>query len=576
MRVPRNDRGVGAARPALADVSPWLVAAVFVPVYLGATLLGYAFYLTPRSVSVFWPASGVFVAALLVTRPSAWLALVPLSAACEWLAARIVADAGPVGFIGGSSQLEALIGVVLVRWTVGPRPDVSATRDLLRLVGAAVLLGPAIGALVGATLFVRHQPDVSFVSAWQVWWCADALGVLVVAPALLAWTTPPARRRPRAGRTETVAALLVLVAASWLVLGREPAPYRSLLDFPYVMFPLLLWIAFRLDTRGVTLGLLALALLAVGFADRECGPFVLTAGATIQANVLAIQAFLAAAAVSSLLLHASVTDRRRAHRARLDLQRSLLQLERLETLGHLAGTVAHDFANDLTVILSHADLLSQRDDLDARGRRAAEEIAQAAERSSKLVEQLLVVGRRQVQARVLLDPNALVRGLEETIRRVIGREIDLRLSYGSRGRIFSDGGQLEQALLNLVLNARDAMPAGGTLTIATRDAVLEEPPVPGLAHGPFVVIEVTDDGTGIPDEVLKHAFEPFFTTKPVGRGTGLGLASVFGVVRQHGGWIDVDTEVGAGTTFAVHLPRAEDERPGAPSAAGEGADTGSS
>ncbi len=241
------------------------------------------------------------------------------------------------------------------------------------------------------------------------------------------------------------------------------------------------------------------------------------------------------------------------------LQRELQQAQRMEAVGRLAGGVAHDFNNVLTAIQSYThfilDDLSPSDPLRAD----AEEIRTAAIRAAGLTRQLLAFSRRQVLQPRVLDLGAVVGGMEGMLARLIGEDVELAFSCDPQlGRVQADPGQVEQVVLNLAVNARDAMPDGGHLSLE-----LENDGGPGPES--WVVLRVADTGTGIPEDVLPHVFEPFFTTKETGRGTGLGLSTVYGIVAQSGGRIDVRSEPGAGTTFEVRLPRvdleAEEEAP---------------
>src|SRR6204780_3426001 len=268
----------------------------------------------------------------------------------------------------------------------------------------------------------------------------------------------------------------------------------------------------------------------------------------------------------------SDTGRRRRRESlerkeREQAQAQLLQAQRLESLGQLAGGGAHDFNNLLAVILSYASfvreelappsgpdwperLVSARSDLG--------QITLAAERAASLTRQLLTFARREVVRPQVLDLDDVITGVQELLHRTLGEHIELITTLaGDLWPVLADPGQLEQVLVNLAVNARDAMAGGGTLTIDTVNITVDADAVAGGSRAPQgknVRLRISDTGTGIPADVLQHVFEPFFTTKQVGSGTGLGLATVYGILAQAEGQIQIYTEPGTGTTFTITLP----------------------
>ena len=239
----------------------------------------------------------------------------------------------------------------------------------------------------------------------------------------------------------------------------------------------------------------------------------------------------------------------------------LRQADRMESVGRLAGGIAHEANNQMTVILGAAEFLA-RAIRDEAARVDVEHIRRAAHRTAAITQQLLAFSRRQVLQPELVDLNAVVRSLEPILQRALGEisQVELRLA-DDLGQVKADPGQLDQVLLNLALNARDAMPDGGTLTIETANVAVDERHAPAgavepVAPGMYAALIVTDTGTGMDRETLSHIFEPFFTTKGVGEGTGLGLATVYGIVKQSGGFVSVHSEPGHGSTFRIYLPLA--------------------
>jgi CheY-like chemotaxis protein len=242
----------------------------------------------------------------------------------------------------------------------------------------------------------------------------------------------------------------------------------------------------------------------------------------------------------------------------LNLEAQLRQAQKMDTVGQLAAGVAHDFNNLLTIIQGHAGLLGSSAGLDPAHTESVRQILIAAERAANLTRQLLLFSRKQILQTQLLNLNDVVANLGKMLRMLIGPQVELkRLTMDNLPPINADPGMMEQVLVNLVVNARDAMPRGGELVIKTFFVEVDEGYVqrhPEARPGNFVCLTVTDTGHGMDEATLARIFEPFFTTKEVGKGTGLGLATVYGILKQHQGWVEVESEVARGTSFKVFLP----------------------
>ncbi|MFH1147561.1 MAG: ATP-binding protein [Pseudomonadota bacterium] len=250
-----------------------------------------------------------------------------------------------------------------------------------------------------------------------------------------------------------------------------------------------------------------------------------------------------------------ITERKR-------LEEQLRQAQKMEAIGRLAGGVAHDFNNLLTAIRGYSELLLVRVGENHPLRKDIEKIYQAGDRASELTGQLLAFSRRQMLQPAVMDLNALVEDMQRLLNRLIGEDIELVTVLNPRlARVKTDAGQIGQVIMNLVLNARDAMPGGGKLTITTENVVFDQDAskrFPEAQPGKYVSLKVTDTGVGIPKEIASQIFEPFFSTKTQGKGTGLGLSVVYGIVKQHEGYVDVESEPGNGSNFIVYLPAVSD------------------
>ena len=265
---------------------------------------------------------------------------------------------------------------------------------------------------------------------------------------------------------------------------------------------------------------------------------------------------------AALAMAVDITETRRAAIALEQMEGQLRQSQKMEAIGQLAGGVAHDFNNLLGVIIGYSDLLLRDCDPAAPAARRLAEIRSAADRAATLTKQLLAFSRRQVLQPRILDLNTVVTEAEAMLARVISESVEIvTVLEPGLGRVRADPSQIQQVILNFALNARDAMPEGGMLTLETRNVDLDAASAAasraGLAAGRYVALRVGDTGHGMPPEVLEHMFEPFFTTRAQGQGTGLGLATVYGVVTQSGGQVEVESAVGRGTTFSVYLPRVD-------------------
>jgi nitrogen-specific signal transduction histidine kinase len=253
-----------------------------------------------------------------------------------------------------------------------------------------------------------------------------------------------------------------------------------------------------------------------------------------------------------------ITDRKKAEEERVRLEAQFRQSQKMEAVGLLAGGIAHDFNNILTAIIGYASLLQMKMKGDDPLRPYLEQILTSSQRATSLTQSLLAFGRKQIINPRPVNANEIITRMEKLLVRLIGEDIDLKTILTDEGiTVMADSGQIEQALMNFATNSRDAMPQGGHFIIETQRAVIDDYYVKTHGYGKpgeYMLISVSDSGTGMDEKTREKIFEPFFTTKEVGKGTGLGLSMVYGIIKQHNGYINCYSEPGKGTTFKIYLP----------------------
>jgi signal transduction histidine kinase/ActR/RegA family two-component response regulator len=510
--------------------------------------------------------------------------------------------------IGFGNMLEAVVGSALVRRLVA-LPDISDTIGSAFLFLLTALMCGVIASSIGvASLRAIDVLPIELVSAtWFTWWLGDATGIWIITPLIMAWARPRAvALEPHAwGAMGFASALLLLICeltfGHWLgrLLGgtQAEALVPVLLKVQaYLLIPLLLWIEFRFGNRFGTAAVAVASALAVLGTMRGAGPFV---GASQNESLLVLQGFIGVASIATLLLDAAMRERRRAlealtqardqlelrvhertgelraanqalsleveaHKGALDrLEREtaerrraeeiLHQSQKLEAIGQLTGGIAHDFNNLLTVILGSLNLADGLAAGNERLKRLLNAARRAADRGAGLTRELLAFSRRQPLRAQVIEPAERLIGACNLLRRSLHAEVTLEVDLPKDVRTVEvDAGQLELALLNVGLNARDAMPDGGTLRVSACNVTLDDEAA-GLV-GEFVAISVHDNGVGIPPELQAKVFEPFFTTKEIGKGSGLGLSQAYGFAKQSGGTVRLESAPDQGTTVTFLLP----------------------
>ena len=659
----------------------WLTIAFAMAVaYFLAARLSYAFAVQTAGVAVWFP-GGLLLAALLLAEPRWWRPLL-----AGGLAGNFVADFThnatlPIALAGAAANvLESFVAAALLRRIVAGRMTLGTLREVGALFLGAAVLSNAGTAFVGALAMRSGRFDQYVMRTWFVWWMGDGIGMLMVTPLVLT-VAELVRTRTRLRRRAVIEAAVTLIATgvlAHLLLSAHPWSSGIVAGPPYIVFPLLIWVALRIGPWGAAAATFVLCVVTTWDAAHITGLFGV-AGSSALTQVFNAYSYLALASMSALIPAAMLNERRMAneelaaseHRFRqmadhmneaffvVDIaeSRSLYtspvwsqiwgrpiedasdhsiwfaaihhddrplvsaglasvrngdpssvvfrvmrpdgstrwvrarsypvrdengtvyrfvgvaeditelrqseerfrQAQKMDALGRLAGGIAHDFNNLLTVILSYSDLLladpmppeQQREDIEA--------IRKAAESAAALTRQLLISSRQEMLQPRPLRLNVLVSATGKMLERLIGEHIQLTLSLDAEAdTVLADPGRLEQVVVNLAVNARDAMAAGGSLLIATRDVTIPETFTDGETMHPagsYVMLSVSDTGVGMDSETRARIFEPFYTTKERGKGTGLGLSTVYGIVQQAGGFIVVDSEPDRGSMFKLYLPR---------------------
>jgi len=529
-----------------------LVLAGLAVVYWIAGKLGLQLAFVNPSATAVWPPAGLTLAALLLFGYRVWPGI--------FLGAYLVniSTAGSMATSLGlavGNTLEGLVGAYLVNRFANGRNAFDRPHDVFRFALLAGLVSTSVSATIGVTsLSLGGYADwANYGAIWLTWWLGDAAGNLILAPLLVLWGNHlTVQWRWQQGlEAVTLGLLIVLVglAAFSGVLFDESQKY----PLEFLCLPLLVWTAFRFGPREAATATFLIAAIAVWGTLHGYGPF---ARETPNESLLLLQAFMGTSAMIALSVVAAVTAYRQTEVVCGEEQR---QSKKMEVIGRFAGGIAHDFNNILTVIAGYSEMVMDKGALRGADRSAIEEIAQATRRASSLTTQLLAFSRQQLVQPIALNLNEVIGTIESMLRRLIGADIVLSTVLApSLGPVKADPSQIDQVLLNMVVNARDAMPQGGRLTIETANVELDEAFVrqhAGSRPGSHVMLAVTDTGIGMDGATKARMFEAFFTTKGPGKGTGLGLATVYGIVKQSVGYIAVDSEPGSGTTIKVYLPR---------------------
>ena len=543
--------------------------------------VGAAYFILARSwldlVSVhpgaaaFWPPAGFALAAVLL----GGYRVVPAIFAAAYAAKSTTWDPDyATAALAAGQAFAAFAGGVLVAWWAGGRnvfalPTCIAKFVLIAAIAAAIGAGVSVGVDlgVGVSTPIEQVDWAKFTALWSPRWLGEFAALMMITPVLVLWATDYPRAFDLPALLESTAIFAVAGGLGVLAFGPLVAsPSAAPLAVVAVLPPL--WAALRRGPRDSATA----AIILLGFAAWQAvffrgGPLVWSAN---EGAATLVVIFMLAIATPSLVLAADAVHRRRTERVLRDTRRELgeareqfMQAQKMEAVGQLTGGVAHDFNNLLTVIVGnlniaqrHLDTLTEAS--AERLRRVLNNAMRGADRATTITRHLLAFSRKQPLEPQALNINRLLHGFSDFLRRTLGETITLDIIADDRlWQAEADPVQLEAAILNLAVNARDAMAPGGKLTIATDNVILDETYCrrhDELVPGRYVRIAVADTGSGMPPEVRRRVFEPFFTTKKAGQGTGLGLAQVYGFVKQSRGHIEIGSEQGRGTTVTIFLP----------------------
>ena len=530
--------------------------------------VGLALASVHPSATPIWPPTGLAIAAVMLRGYRVW----PAIFLAAWLAnATTAGTAYTTLAIALGNTLECLVGGYLVgRWSNGVgtfATPAGVAKFALIVLMAATPISATIG--VGSLALAGQADPSTIASAWVTWWLGDLAGGLVITPVIVLWAHSGFQPRQEA-LLETAGAIAAAGAVG--VLAFSPLigsmPDRDPLGFLAVL-PLM-WAALRCGPRDTATVALVLAGFAIWGALAGEGPF---AHSTLNQSLLLLIMYMISASVPTLALSADVAVRRQTERglreahaalnglvqertaALAETREALHQAQKMEALGRLTGGIAHDFNNVLTVVINSLEAARGSTGLDAKAAERLERALDGARHGASLVHQMLVFARRhplQVQA---TDINAVVASAMTMFGRSCPESIGIQMDLAPDLHwATADAIQMQTAILNLAVNACDAMPAGGRLTVATCNVQGGAPLSADLPAGQYVCVLVTDTGEGMRPEVLERAAEPFFTTKEIGKGTGLGLSMVYGTMQQLGGRMKIDSRPGEGTTVRLILP----------------------
>jgi len=537
----------------------WLAVSAVAAGYLAFGLLGLVIASGQAEGSLIWPSAGLALGAVILL---GWPAAIGVFIGAASVAMIHHRPLGLALLLASGAATEATIGAALLR-LVDFEPGLDRLRDVLAFFGVIVLASAPVGATVDlcALLADGALPTRLASLVWVTWWLGNVGGSLIVAPMLLVTVRGTPTWKALAQRLESWILLALLAGILALAFGAVLAQPSIRLFVAILAFPFVAWAGLRLGPRGAILAALVTAIAGVAGTTRGVGPFLFP---NIRSNMLALWAYATTTSTTAMLLAAAWAEREHAEarrrageQERARVEQHLRQVQRLESLGALAGGVAHDFNNILATIRGSAELASMGRKLDRDVRGLLDGIERATDRGATLCAQLLTYAGQAEPTPRRVYFHELLGEMEQMIRVSVPANIHVELAIDPVPPIPADPAQIRQVLMAMVVNAAEAIgDTPGTIRIASYITEMEafelHPTRHEMPAGPYAALEVKDNGSGMDLEQQPRVFEPFYTTKFPGR--GLGLSAALGIVHAHGGAIDIDSEVGVGTRFRVLIP----------------------
>jgi signal transduction histidine kinase/CheY-like chemotaxis protein len=552
-----------------------VVILIIAGLYVATGLLGLQLAHFQKNATLIWAPSGLALAVLILCGKGVWPGIFIGAAITN---AAIDTPPLAIGGIAVGNTLEAVVGATLLERVARFDSAFARLRDVIGFLVYSALLSTTVSATIGVGVLhlVGAVDPESFGRVWLIWWLGDAGGATVVAPLLLVGIGGRPAWAAIGRRGETWAALALLAALLTLAFAIVPPGSMPALLSALLVFPVVVWIGLRLGPRGAIVGSFLTGSVAVVGTARGLGPFV-DGGA--NSSLYLVWAYMSTMGAVGMILAAAVAERedadlsrRRSEEEQARLSAQVQHVQRLESLGLLAGGVAHDFNNLLVAIRGNAELLKLDPELDAGERDTMlEEIDLASIQAADLCRQLLIYAGRNRPAKQRLGLAAIIEEMKPLLRTSTPCTVELHFVGDDTPEIEGDRTQIGQVLMNLVINAAESIGVEGGVCVSwycrdVDECYLRETFLHSDAPaGRYAVLEVSDSGSGMSPETTERIFDPFFTTKRTGQ--GLGMASVLGIVQAHGGAIKVQSRLGEGSSFEVLFPIAPEL--GASASAGE-------